>query len=186
MGDEHSAVLLTGKGGSGKSTTALSCLRAGLNYIGEDYCAVRAGDPVPTVYSLYQAAKWTWNTCQFFPDYKKFIKNSPQAQTQAQAEKALVYYQDFFSSQIKKSSAIKAAISVTVGTEQRPILNIQDKQEAFKHLALSTVMQLPFMAGAITQNLQSVLAPIDCYQLVLGRDRDANVDLIKNILLENY
>lgn len=53
------AVLLVGPGGSGKSTTALRCQRAGLDYLGDDYCLVGTfgdGDD-HVVASLYRTAK---------------------------------------------------------------------------------------------------------------------------------
>ena len=49
-------VLLAGKGGTGKSTTALACLEAGLLYASDDYCLIRT-DTEPFVYSIYNTAK---------------------------------------------------------------------------------------------------------------------------------
>ncbi|TDT15627.1 hypothetical protein BDK89_1202 [Ilumatobacter fluminis] len=53
------AVLLVGPGGSGKSTTALRCQRAGLDYLGDDYCLVGTfgDDDGYVVASLYRTAK---------------------------------------------------------------------------------------------------------------------------------
>ena len=56
VGTPQGAVLITGKGGVGKSTTALSAIRRGLRYAGDDY--VIAGlKPEPAVYSLYRDRK---------------------------------------------------------------------------------------------------------------------------------
>ena len=43
VGTENGAVLITGKGGVGKSTAALSCLQAGLFYIADDYVITKTG-----------------------------------------------------------------------------------------------------------------------------------------------
>lgn len=102
VGNDQNAVLLMGKGGSGKSTTTLACLAEGMNYLGEDYCLL-ASKPSPMVYSVYQSAKWESNTRTLFPSYEKFIQNPESAKT----EKALVYYQDIFPVQIKKMPAYK-------------------------------------------------------------------------------
>jgi len=56
VGIDGQGVLLTGKGGSGKSTSALSCVGADHQYLGDDYIAVGL-TPEPTVYSLYNSAK---------------------------------------------------------------------------------------------------------------------------------
>ena len=56
IGDD--AVLLVGRGGSGKSTTALACLDRGLRYAGDDYVLLRPdGGGPPTVHSLYRTGK---------------------------------------------------------------------------------------------------------------------------------
>ena len=56
VGLPDGGALLLGKGGSGKSTTALACLASDLMYASDDYCAVGA-DPSPTVFSIYATAK---------------------------------------------------------------------------------------------------------------------------------
>jgi hypothetical protein len=60
VGRPEGAVLLTGYGGSGKSTTALSCLRRGLTVLGDDYVAIkvpaRRGTPA-TVHRVYSSLK---------------------------------------------------------------------------------------------------------------------------------
>lgn len=55
VGEPSGAVLLAGRGGSGKSTTALACLHAGMRFAGDDYVLVRA-DP-PRVFGLFPTAK---------------------------------------------------------------------------------------------------------------------------------
>lgn len=47
------AVLLTGRGGAGKSTTAFACLGSGLHLLGDDYCIVDPAGDVPTVHGTY-------------------------------------------------------------------------------------------------------------------------------------
>ena len=51
VGSEAGAVLISGKGGLGKSTTALSCLGKGLTYVGDSHVVVQL-DPFPRVHSL--------------------------------------------------------------------------------------------------------------------------------------
>jgi len=50
------AVVLAGTSGAGKSTTALRCLVAGLDLLGDDACLVGCA-PDPTVHSVYRFAK---------------------------------------------------------------------------------------------------------------------------------
>ena len=55
---DRGGLLLAGRGGSGKSTTALACLLDGSwLYLADDYCVIRQEAETPTVHSLYCSAK---------------------------------------------------------------------------------------------------------------------------------
>jgi len=74
VGTEHGAVLITGKGGVGKSTTALSCLQADFDYLGDDYVVTRL-EPSPTVLSLYSTAKLDAGQVANFPALSHIVDN---------------------------------------------------------------------------------------------------------------
>jgi hypothetical protein len=57
VGRPDGGLLIVGRGGSGKSTTALSCVGRGLGYLSDDYCIVDPGPPEPRAHSLYSSAK---------------------------------------------------------------------------------------------------------------------------------
>ncbi|MCX7121764.1 MAG: hypothetical protein NTZ67_08375 [Gammaproteobacteria bacterium] len=177
VGNTKSSVLLTGKGGSGKSTTTLACVRNGLNYLGEDYCILEPGT-IPAVHSIYQSAKWALNTRKLFPDYENFIANP----IEAKYEKALVYYQDFFPNQIKNALPISAIVSLKVCRSQTPVLKKHEKILALKDLMMSTLSQLPFSSAKTIKNLKKIIFSVPCYQLMLSENMQANVDFIKTLL----
>jgi hypothetical protein len=179
--DGRGAALLCGKGGSGKSTTALACLQAGLNYLGEDYCILEPGQR-PRVYSVYQSAKWEQNTRALFPNYEGFIRNTAAARS----EKALVYYQDIFPGQIRAQSPIRAVVSLRVGESDRPVLQEQPKEPVLKDLATSTLLQLPFYHPRTITILKELVAQIPTYHLTLGRDLSANASQIRELLSNSY
>src|SRR5581483_7842647 len=56
VGTATGGVLIGGKSGSGKSTTTLACLKAGLRSTGDDYTLLRASHP-PLVRNLYSTGK---------------------------------------------------------------------------------------------------------------------------------
>ena len=56
-GRPRGVVLLGGKGGSGKSTVALASLRAGLDYLGDDYVLLGGSSPGHRAFPLYRSAK---------------------------------------------------------------------------------------------------------------------------------
>jgi hypothetical protein len=66
--EDCGGLLLAGRGGSGKSTTALaSLLDDTSSYLADDYCVIRAGAERPTVHSLYCSAKLDAKTLAAFP-----------------------------------------------------------------------------------------------------------------------
>ena len=177
IGNEAGAVLLTGKGGSGKSTTTLTCLREGFHYIGEDYCLLQPGE-TPYVYSLYQSAKWEKNTRILYPEYEPYIQNTEVANS----EKALVYYQDIFPKKIKIASPVCAIISLNRESNKHPKLERATNTQALKDLMMSTLFQLPLYHPKSMSVLKSFVSKVDCYNLTLGTNLKENALLIQNIL----
>lgn len=55
--DEDNAYMIMGKSGAGKSTTAISCLLSGMNYLGDDLCAIGIRDNCVQIYSIYSSGK---------------------------------------------------------------------------------------------------------------------------------
>lgn len=171
------ALLLAGKGGSGKSTTTLAALQNGFYYIAEDY-AILAPGKTPQVFSIYQSAKWKLETRKRFPFYDRFIEN-PET---ADHEKALIYYQEIFPQQIKLSSQIKGIISLEIGKSVKPLLKTSDLQSTLKNLMMSTLAQLPFSHEDTMPLLKEVSSKVPCYHLTLGSDMDANLQLIGQLI----
>ena len=82
---EDKAVLLAGKGGSGKSTTALACALAGWIYLGDDYCAVEPA--AGKVHMVYRTAKVTISTLKMLPSLADWIVN----RNELGAEKSVIF-----------------------------------------------------------------------------------------------
>jgi hypothetical protein len=59
-------VLLAGRGGAGKSTTAIAAMLGGLSYAADDYCVIEA-EPQPVAHSLYNSGKLSWSGLHRFP-----------------------------------------------------------------------------------------------------------------------
>jgi len=171
--NKKSGILLAGKGGSGKSTTLLSCLQEGFDILGEDY--VLLGQE--RAHSVYQTAKWTPQTRKIFPSYESYIANPDVADR----EKALVYYKDIFPSQIALSSPIHAIVSLRIGSS--PHLEEGTIQNSLQSLLLSTAMQLPHPDPRTNSLLCSFAKPLAHYRLTLGPDLKANVALLRGLFL---
>ena len=69
IGLDGKGIVLAGKGGSGKSSTSLHWLEAGLGYAGDDLCIVRKAIS-PTVHSVYNTAMIFPKDVSLFPSLK--------------------------------------------------------------------------------------------------------------------
>ena len=176
VGNQKHAVLLTGEGGSGKSTTTLSCLQDGLSYIAEDYCVVEPAQSM--VYSIYESAKIEKRTREFFPEYESFIANPEEAKQ----EKALMFYGEIFEKQMKRALPIKAIVALRLGHNEKPVLKDYDKKNILKDLLWSTVKQLPIYHQESFRILNALSEKMPGHQLFLGYDRQANVNVIRELL----
>jgi hypothetical protein len=172
------AVLLTGKGGSGKSTLTLACCTQGLNCLGEDYCILA---PDSQVLSIYQSAKWTPYTRALFPSYENQIVNPKTADQ----EKALAYYSDLFPHQMQTKAQTVATISLRIENRAVPKLEKQDLKSALVPLMMSTLRYLPFYHSKSMSLLETFATQIPHYHLTLSQDMRANVDMIREILAEH-
>jgi hypothetical protein len=138
VGSEEGAILITGRGGIGKSTTALACLEAGMQYLGDDYVVVRL-DPEPRVYRLYCAAKLTAEQLERFPDLATLVGPGDFLED----GKALIVLPEDLRKQIPPSLPLRALVTPSFsGTEETSFgpANPVDLQQA---AAITTMSQLP-------------------------------------------
>ncbi len=177
VGSEGRAVLITGKGGLGKSTTALSCLGKGLNYLGDDYVVVQL-DPFPRVHSLYCTAKLNWDQMARFPRFVDLAKKHDHAET----EKAVMYLYPEMREQIVRSLPLQAIMTPHISdrpkTELEPISPLALQRAA----AFTTTSQLPHASHHTHQFIYRLVERLPNLQLVLGTNLDTIADAIVELL----
>jgi hypothetical protein len=168
VGRPSGGVLFVGRGGSGKSTCALSSLRSDLLYAGDDYVAV-APDPEPYVYSLYCSGKLQ-------PGHAKLLSHLPPPSFDGDGtpeEKAVFYVGDRFPERMAHGFPLKAVVVPRIrGSEPR--LYPVSAPEAVRALAPSTLLQLhPARPEALT-SMTRLLGRIPAY----GFDLSGSIDSI--------
>jgi hypothetical protein len=164
VGTEDGAVLIPGKGGAGKSTTALACLAGGLLYLGDDYLIVRHR-PQPTAYSLYSTAKLDPRRLDSFPTLRPFVRARPED------EKAVLFLHPHFRAQIRAEMPLRAVAipQVTPGREDtrfRPEAAAVAQQAA----SFTTMSQLPHVGRHTYEFLGQLCSALPCHVAELGRD----------------
>ncbi len=175
VGTADGAVLITGKGGSGKSTTALSCLNAGMMYLGDDYVIVKK-DPQPKVFSLYSTAKLNTG------DLEKFValKHLAAKRLKANQEKDVFFLWPEASNQIKTEMPLRAILTPQIRAEEKTIIRPASFWPVQRAMAFTTMSQLPGVGSHTHQFVNDFVANLSCYTLRPG----SKIDLIPAAISE--
>ncbi len=165
VGTEEGAVLITGKGGIGKSTTALSCLQSGLYYVADDYLIARL-EPEPLVYSLYCTAKLNADHVVSFPEFSKLVQNS----TKLDKEKAVMFLYPQFKRQIASEMPLKAILVPQLAGIDESRLTPTPFWKIQHATSFTTMSQLPYVGRHTHDFICRLSSTLPGYTLELGRD----------------
>ncbi|HBB32701.1 MAG TPA: serine kinase [Cyanobacteria bacterium UBA8803] len=177
VGLPSGGALLVGKGGSGKSTTALSCLNSDLFYASDDYSLVTA-EPKPTVFSIYSTGKKNADDLERLPFLAKAISNRDRLET----EKAVYFLNDYFPEKIISNFPLKALLIPRITGKPNTTLTPTSAAAGLAALVPSTIMQLSGAGKEACQRMMNVVNKIECYYLELGTNMEEIPQVILNIL----
>lgn len=166
VGNVHGGVLIVGKSGSGKSTTALAALLAGMRYAADDYCVVGT-EPEPVVYSIYNSGKVAADHLHHFPALTPLVNNPSGL---AEGEKALLLLQQHFPEQLAPCLPLRAILLPTITGEKATSLTATSKSEALRALAPSTLFQLSTGGEQDFRFLSRLVGQVPAYRLNLGTE----------------
>lgn len=177
VGTPEGGVLIVGKGGSGKSTTALSCLQSDLVYAGDDYTLLSL-DPEPYVHSLYSTAKLNVGHIDRLPFLVPYIYNKEPSEE----DKYVLLLNQHCPEKVSKGFPIKAILIPTVTGKPDTRFRISTPMQALTALAPSTIFQ---MAGNRTEsfdNIARLVKKVPAYVLECGTDIPQIPCVIGNLL----
>jgi len=177
VGTNDSSVLLTAKSGSGKSTTALSCLLSGMNYLADDYIAIEGLDKSVTAHSLYHSAKVTKHGLTLFPELHEHVWNK----NFDEREKAIMFINDVFPHQTKRTANLNAVLIPKISSGPTRLVPAT-KIQALVAIAPTTLLQLPLAETDKIQAFKNIIEKIPCYFLELGPEIREIPDVIKSFL----
>lgn len=167
VGTAGGAVLIPGKGGSGKSSTALTCLEKGFFYLGDDYVIVRK-DPVPAVISLYCTAKINFEDLPGFPSMQAHVQK-PAREGQ---EKAVIFLQPGFGDRIVREMPLKAVLAPKIVKREPASIEEVSFWPVLQAMSFTTLSQLPGAGAHTHQYLREFTGLLPCFSLVLGSCRE--------------
>ncbi len=152
-------VLLTGKGGAGKSTSVLSALLAGFEFVGDDYVGLRAtlGGPC-TVSSLFSTCSIHIDRTSSFPSLRALMP--PPNHTDE--EKLVIRLGEAFRDRMVGATSISAILLPRLVAGSMPSLQPASRVDALRALAPSSILLMPNGSaeafGAISNLVDSVPA----------------------------
>ena len=170
-------VLIVGKGGMGKSTTALACLKSNLFYLSDDYTLI-SSNSLPRSYSLYSSAKKKPDDIERLPWLKPLIHNS----NHLDQEKALYFLAEQFSDRIINEFPLKAILIPRITGQVDSNLEPASAIAALTALVPSTIKQLPGTGKEACDRMTKLTQKLPSYYFNLGTDLAQIPKVIHNLL----
>jgi hypothetical protein len=169
IGQAEGGVLLTGRGGSGKSTTTLACLMAEqLGVVGDDYIAIAPESA--QAYSLYNTVKLKQlSDVDRFSGLRQWVHNLDRVTETEEAEKAMLFLHQHAPQRLLQQMPVRAILVPRVVDQPETRIVPVSAGVVFKALAPSTLFQLPGNAQQAFQALVGMVRRIPGYEIQLGR-----------------
>jgi hypothetical protein len=168
IGNDDGGVLISGKGGVGKSTTALACLAAGMKYLADDYLVVKL-DPQPTAFSLYSTAKIAVPQLQHFPELRDLLAGPETPEN----DKAVLNLWQSEKYRVTSSLPLVAALTPRFVPQSATAVSPAPSALLRHAAAFTTMTQLPHAGRATYEFIQGLTERLPCYEILLGRDIDS-------------
>jgi hypothetical protein len=178
VGTPAGAVLLVGKNGSGKSTAALSCLLAGLTYLG-DNDVLLASEPDPFACSLSSCAKLEVEHLQTrLPE----LATVPRDAARVPGGKVLLYLHERFGDRLADRLPVRAILLPRVSATGTPMLRPVSAAAALTALAPSSLLQLPGSRAGALRALAALARRVPSHVLELGPELSGVGPLVADLI----
>jgi len=165
VGLSDRGVLITGKGGAGKSTTALSCIVNGLKYVGDENCII-SNSPEPYAHSLYSSGTLEAEDVDRIPQLYSSLINADRLDV----EKAVYYLFNKYQDNLSHGFPVKAVLVPKVSGTNDTIIRKLSAAQTLVALAPGSLFQLPGAGGESFHAMAKLLKQVPCYTLELGTD----------------
>jgi len=179
VGTEKGGALLTGKAGSGKSTTTLACLEFGLSFAGDDVVALSTQSR-PEAWSLYSSARLNPDSLELLPAMAQAVSNPDRVHE----DKALILLHDHYPGQLRTRLPIDAIIVPQVTGAPDSRLVPTSRAATFAALAPTSMFQVPDADQRAFRTLADFVRRVPSYGLEIGKDSSSVPHLISELLAE--
>ncbi len=162
VGRTDGGLLVVGRSGAGKSSTALACLGSRLGVAGDDYVLASDG-PEPRVHSLYSSAKLEPHQLQRFPHLSEGVVNRGAA-----GEKPMILLCPRWAASVSAGFPLLGAVTPRVVGRGPTRARRVGRAALLAALAPSTIFQLPDAGRHTLARIGSLLRRLPCWELELG------------------
>ena len=174
-------VLLTGPGGSGKSTSAVAAFLSGYDYLGDDYVLVDLACAPPMVHSLYATAKLGSAAMSLLPALSDTLRYGAPIGDQ----KHVIDVSALRPGGLGRSARIEGIVVPRPYANGRTLLRRASAGVALQALAPSTLFQAPWRDGAMLGPLAMLARSVPAYVLELGGTPEVVGSVLSGLLGEN-
>jgi hypothetical protein len=177
MGSAMGAVLVTGYGGSGKSTATLSCHKAGIPIMGDDYVALRpplTEGAHPTIHNVFSSLK-------ILPQ-----ELGEEAMGQSLYDKRIIFPFNNCDDGLLREAPLVAMIAASIGKTRLTKTLAAAPEEAARIAYASTSLQIPMAnEGIYADSILNCARQAGAYRMKFGSERNHAPQMIKDLLAKH-
>jgi hypothetical protein len=181
VGQGNAGVVIAGKSGSGKSTTSLACLEAGMNYLGDDVLAMSGSWESGFVgHSVYNSNHLLPRDVERFPRLRQHVRSSGTAKE----DKWVVMLHEAFPGQLIPALPIRAIALPRIVDQPKSSFRRASKAQALMTIAPSSIV---LIEGAMPEGLArlgDLVEHVPAYWVDLGRDFRSTPDCLRELISE--
>ncbi|MDR3410841.1 MAG: hypothetical protein P4L87_07865 [Formivibrio sp.] len=174
VGVAGKGVVILGNGGAGKSTTALACLEAGMQFVGDDRCLLSMAE-VPAVYSLYGTAKLI-DTARF-----PILASDVDRKGMEKDEKAMYRLRR---GELQQRFQLQAILLAQIEDRLQSKIQPLNAKRGYLGLASSAALHLPQFRRAALRCFNEAARRLPVYALKLGSDIRSTPVVVRQLLFE--
>jgi hypothetical protein len=179
VGTDEGAVLVTGKKGTGKSTTALASLARGLFFVADDYVIVSL-DPEPTVHSLYRTAKLSSVELARLPELARCVMK----RASLDGQKFVLVLDGTWAKSLARELPLRAVATPVFEDRDDSVLVPAARDLLVRAATFTTLEQLPYAGGRAHAFVERIVGRLPSYELKLGRDIERIPTALRGLLVE--
>ena len=174
-------ILFGGPGGSGKSTVALTCHRAGFDFLGDDYIGVERRDDGGWIgHSVYSSTHVDPGHLETFPALVPHAVHG----TLPTEDKVVVLLSEARPERLVRHARIRAIVLPRVAHTDTTVIRPASSAEALLQLGPSSLLMLPHAGvdAAEFKRMSTLVETVPTYRADLGRDFERIPDRIQEVL----